>query len=165
MSDDILQQIIDLYDEYIRDAGREVKIAEAREAIKAEVISLLVDSPRNLDAEADRLIQATITSTRSKRSRSLREQLDYILDGFTEDGIYVDPLLDQAYGLGDEHGIDKTLRFWRIEDFANLVVTRYRVAAEATKAASDIDTTAQRCIDRMREAGAVTFGDLSRPAS
>lgn len=158
--DELSQQITALYDSYVLAAGDEVKISEAREGVRADVIQLLAGTDRDLEAEADRWIQTTITNLRRKRSASLREQLDYILDGFGEDGTYVDPLLDQAFSLGDVHGIDKALRYWQERDFRDLVVTRYRVAAETTKAASAIDDTAQRCIDRMHASGAETFGAI-----
>lgn len=158
---DLNDDIVNLYDDYIRQAEDGVKVADAREAIRPDVMALLAGTERDLEGEATRLIEVTVRTARGKRSRSLRKQLEYILDGFEEDGTYVDPLLDQAYGLGDEHGIDKTLRYWQVEDFANLVVTRYRVAADATKAAREIDDVAQRCIDWMRMRGAIHFGDVA----
>lgn len=160
MNEDIPKLIMELYDQYVLDAGDEVKIAEARDAIRADVIDLLAATERDLDGEADRLIRATVDEGRDKRSRSLRANLEHILGGFEEDGAYIDPLMDKAYGLG-QYGTDKALRFWTTEDFQNLVVTRYRVAAEATKAASEIDNIASQCVDRMHAAGATTFGDLA----
>lgn len=154
-------RIIALYDEYVRSVGGEVKSSEAMEAIRPQVVAMLADEPRDLDREAAQTLRESIAPVRGKRSRSLKENLDWFLDGFAEDGAYVDPLLDQAYGLGHERGLDKTLRFWTSEDFRNLVVTRYRVAADQTAAAKDIDGSVQRVVDRMQAQGATHFGDVA----
>lgn len=161
MNEAIEARVIDLYDAYVRSIEDEagVKVAEAKAAIRGEVANLVANTARDVDRETDALIDSTVTAVRAKRSKSMKKQLDYLLDGMTEeDGAYVDPMLDMAFGLGDEHGVDKALRTWTPEDFGNLTVTRYRVAAESTKAAAEFDATVQRVVARMKAAGALTVG-------
>lgn len=160
MSQTIEDAIVDLYDTYVREHGDDAgtKLVEVKHAIRGEVRDLIVGTERDVDAEADALISATLSSTRQKRSQSLKRQLDYLLDGFPEEGAFVDPLLDQAFRLGDETGVDKTLRNWTVEDLRNLTVTRYRNAADATKAAAELDSTVQRVVDRMIGTGSALVG-------
>ncbi len=152
--------IVALYDEYVAKHAEGVKLAEAKAAIRDEVRNLVAGVERDVDVETDVTITAVLGATRGKRSRSLKRDLDYLLDGFGEEGAYVDPLLDQAYRLGDETGMDKALRNWTPDDLADLVVTRYRVAADATAAASELDRTVLRVASRMRAASAPTLGDV-----
>lgn len=154
--------IVELYDGYIRDAGIEVKTAEAMEAIVPDVVTLLARQERDLNAEAMSKIRAAVGSKRDARRSTLRRDLEWLLDGaFEEDGAYIDPILDRAYGLGRLDGADKTLRNWTADDFDHLVKTHYRVAAESTAAAAQLDTTAEQIKDRMRAAGAMTLGDVT----
>lgn len=155
------ETIINLYDGHVRDAGGEVKSSEAMEAILPQVADLIADDDRDINSEARSAIRAAVTPARSKRASSLKRDLDWIIDGFEEDGVYIDPLFDHAYGLGRADGADKTLRTWTMEDFQNLVVTRYRVAAESTKAAADLDDTVTRVVERMRVSRAEAFGDVT----
>lgn len=159
----IKSEVIDLYDQFVKEnQGDEgVKVAEAKDGIREAVIEIIRATDRDIDAEADAVINATISSERGRRSRSLKKNLDYLIDGFSEEGTYVDPILDLAFSLGDEAGIDKTLREWTVEDFDYLTVTRYRVAAEATKASQEFDLAAQRVVSRMRAEGAHTVGDVN----
>lgn len=153
--------IVALYDQHIRDAGTEVKASEAMEAILPKVAELIAEDERDINTEARNAIRTIVTSTRSKRANQLKRDLDWMLDGLNEDGVYIDPLMEHAYGLGRTDGADKTLRTWTAEDFQSLVVTRYRVAAESTKAASELDETVTSVLDRMSAAGAHTFGDVA----
>lgn len=162
MNEYIESSIVELYDEYVRRVADEagVKVADAKAAIRDEVRALVATTERDIERETDALIKSTISTVRDKRSRSMKKNFEYLLDGMGEDGAYIDPLLDMAFGLGDEHGVDKALRNWTAEDIGNLTVTRYRVAAETTKAASEFDDTAQRVVGRMRADGAMTVGDV-----
>ncbi|QLQ11130.1 MAG: hypothetical protein HZY75_13105 [Nocardioidaceae bacterium] len=92
----------------------------------------------------------------------MKRQLEYLLDYFTdpENAITVDALLDTAFSVGDEHGIDKTLRNWTIEDLASVTTTRYRVSAEAVAASKAFDETASEIMRRMRLYGAQTLGQV-----
>lgn len=154
--------VMDFYDEYVRsvDDPAGVKVSDVKMAIWDQVKALVSASDRDLDRETSALVNMSVTSERSKRSRSLPQHLDRLLNGIPEAGEYVDPMLDMAFGLGDEHGVDKTLRNWTAEDFYNLTVVRYRVAAETTKAASQFDEIAQQLVSRMRAMGAFTVGEV-----
>lgn len=164
MNEFIETSIVELYDEYVRRSGDEsgVKVAEAKSAIRDEVKVLVATTERDVDRETDALIKETISTVRDRRSRSMKKHLEYLIEGMgdSEDGTYIDPLLDMAFSLGDEHGVDKALRNWTAEDISNLTVTRYRVAAESTKAASEFDETAQRIVARMRATGVLTVGGV-----
>lgn len=152
--------ILSLYDEEVARHTTGVKVAAARDAIRPEVRKLVAKGKRDLDLETDMLLDTVLRSARSDRSRSLKRDLEFLLDAFSEDEHYADPMLQQAYRLGDQAGIDKVLRHWTAEDFANLVVTRYRVAAESTAAAVALDKTTQRVLERMRVAGVAHVGDV-----
>lgn len=153
--------IVSLYDEHVRGTGAETKSADAIEAIRPAVIDAISNAPRDLDAEADRLIRQIIGSTRQRRTTALKRDLEWFLDSaMPETGDYIDPLLDRAYGLGRADGSDKTLRYWTPEDFRFLVVTRYRVAAEQASAAKEFDAIVERVVDRMTEQETSTFGAM-----
>ena len=153
-------EIIDMYDEYVRMSGDAVKSADARDAIKGRVVDLLQETERNLDREADLILSRVLRSSRDSRSRTLRRDLDCILASFSEGDGYNDPLLELAFPLGNEAGMDKTLRMWTDEDFVNLTVTRYRVAADSTRAAADLDETTQQIRHAMRVKGAHVLGEI-----
>ena len=159
--DSYAEYIMSLYDEYVRDAGREVKSAEAMAAIRPQVVDMLAQQPRNLDAEADMLIRSHVTRKRDARRSALKRDLEALLDGaFGEDGIYVDPIMERSYGLGRADGADKTLRLWTVDDFRELARTHFRVAAEQTASAAEMDAVVERVVDRMQVAGALTVGDV-----
>lgn len=158
---DIRGFIVALYDDHVRSIGGEVKSSEAMEAIRPQVIDMLQQQERDLDGEATRLIRDEVSATRSSRRTSLKRDLEYLLDGaFNEDGAYVDPILDRAYGMGRVDGADKTLRHWTEDDFQQLVLTSYRVAGEATAAATELDEITSHVLSRMTSEGAGTLGDL-----
>lgn len=162
MNEFIETSVIELYDEHVQSRSDEgTKVAEAKLAIRDEVRLLVATTERDIDRETDDLLNSIIGSARSRRSRSMKKNLEHLLDGFDEGDTYIDPLLDMAFGLGDEHGVDKSLRFWTADDFANVVVTRFRVAAEVTEATAEFDRTVQRIVARMRGVGALTLGDVS----
>ncbi|MFT3871574.1 MAG: hypothetical protein QM714_02840 [Nocardioides sp.] len=155
-------RIIDLYDAYVRGSDdAEVKTSEAKAAIREDVLAMVTGSDRDPQRETDLLMSQVIGNARSARSRSIKRNLEHFLDGFEEGDDYADPLMDMAFPVGDERGIDKTLRRWTTDDFGDLVVTRYRVAAESTAAAAQLDGTVSRVLDRMRADAAGTFGDVA----
>jgi len=158
---DIDKRVEALYDEYVREHSPDggVKFAEAREGIRDEVVDLIRATERDVYAEAEALLNTSLGGLREKRSRGLKRQLEHLLDGFDEDGPYIDPILDMAFRLGDSAGVDKTLRFWTADDLRDLVVVRYRIAADGTEAAKELDKTANRVVDRMLIAGAHFMGD------
>lgn len=165
MNESIDQAIIDLYDEAVRAHGEDaVKTAEAKAEIQQQVIELLADTERDLTREAQWATDRAVGPTRQRRSRSLRTQLGYLLDGLPDgsgdDGAYIDPLLSQAFPLGDAAGMDKELRYWKTDDFTSVVTTRYRNAAETTAAVSELDQATQRIIEKMRAAGVDVIGQV-----
>lgn len=162
MNNDMQQLIIDLADDYARGAGRDVPASEVREAIRADAMAALAATERNLDVELDLLLRGALDQSRDQRAKSLKRDLDWILDGFKEDGAYIDPLLDLAYPLGRADGATKTLRLWTREDFQTVIITRYRVAAEVTEAASGFDLSASRAITVMDALGITLFGEAAR---
>lgn len=162
MNEFIHSAIVDLYDGAIAADPAGGKIAEAKSAIRDEVLSLVATTDRDIQRETDLLLDSVITMERARRSRSMKKQLDYFLDYLEdpESGATVDPILDLAFSLGDQWGVDKTLRNWTADDFQNVAVTRYRVAAEVTEAAKEFDDTARRIVAAMRAAGVATLGGI-----
>jgi hypothetical protein len=123
---------------------------EAKEAILPDVVGWLANQPRKIEVEALSIIDSSIDPERRRRRHSLKTQLDYVLDAaLSEDGAYVDPLLDLAYGLGTHEGLDRELRFWTVADLEGVVLTAYRKAAEATQAASALDQTVEKLVGEM----------------
>jgi hypothetical protein len=152
--------IIGLYDN-AGDDGQEHKTAELREVIKPDVMAILAEMPRDLETEAELLINMAISPTRKSRRNSLQKDLEYLVDSlFEEDGSYVEPILERVVPLGTNDGLDKKLRYWEVDDFSKSVKTAYRQAAEQTAAAYAFDSSAQRVINAMTTSGAITFGDL-----
>lgn len=161
MNEYIETSIVELYDEYAARVGDDVKVGDGKTAIRNEIRSLIATTDRDIERETDAAIDDAIGRMRSKRSRSMKKNLDYLLDGMTDpEGPYIDPMLGMAFSLGDERGVDKVLRNWTAEDFQNLIVTRYRVAADATEAAAEFDRTAAQIVLRMRAVGAQRVGDV-----
>lgn len=154
--------ILHLYDEHVAKHPTGVKYAQARQAIRDDVRKLVAAAKRDVDVETDVLLSRVLGKSRADRSRGLKRNLDYLLDAFenSDDGAYIDPLLEQAYRLGDQAGTDKVLKNWTAEDLRNLVVTRYRIAADGTAAAAELDKTAQRIGERLQLAGVDRIGDV-----
>lgn len=162
MTSTIDLEIIRLMDEHVAANGGAVTIADTREAILPAVRELLAGTPRDLDAEATRALRLVTDHTRDRRRLTLKRNLDFILDGFTdpEAGAHLGPFLDYAYPLGTDDGSDKTLRNWTAEDFRAAITARYRNAATVTVAAKDFDDAASQLIARLAFERAHTLGDL-----
>lgn len=157
---DLEAKVLEFYDEQVSGRGQApTRMSDAKNAIRKRVVDLIRGTERDLDREAAGLLDRVINPARQTRSRSLRVNLERILGGFTEDGDYVDPILDLAFPLGDVAGHDKALRYWTVEDFRNVIITRYRGALEAHKAAGDLDEAAQRAITAMERRKVALFGD------
>lgn len=96
---------------------------------------------------------------RDGRSNRLGQEIDYLLDGFKEDGSYIDPLLNQAHRIGD--GTDLTLRLWSVEEWWAWSYGRLKVAAQVSAAADKDRTRAEEIIDRMKQERVRYTGDLN----
>jgi hypothetical protein len=151
--------VIAIYDEYLAAHPEGEKIAEVRNAIRDQVRELVEEGARDVEAEVDSAL-AVLNGVRRGRAKNLRTELDYLLDAFSEDGAYVDPMLNQAYPLGTADGKDRTLRNWDAGDLQESVVTHYRKAAESTAAATAYDQSVQRTLERMRVHRAARLGDV-----
>lgn len=158
----IEKRIVELYDEYVAtDKTTEgVKVSDAKIAIRDAVRRIVEASDRDVERETDLALDRSIAVERGRRSRSIKSQIDFLLDGFSEDGAYIDPMLDKAFSLGDTHGMDKALRNWTGDDLRNLVVTRYRVSADSTNAASELDHSTERLLEKMKIENAPTIGTV-----
>lgn len=101
----------------------------------------------------------TVEPIRDSRSTRLGQDIDYLLDGFQEDGDYVDPLLSQAHRIGD--GTDLTLRLWGIEEWKTWAYGRMAIAVKTAAAADRDRLRAESIIDRMNQENVSYTGDLN----
>lgn len=99
-----------------------------------------------------------IEEVRDNRSKRLGQDIDYLLDGFKEDGAYVDPLLSQAHRVGD--GTDLTLRLWSIEEWKTWAYGRMAAAIKTAAAADRDRIRAETIIDQMRQEMVRYTGEL-----
>lgn len=152
-------RILSLYDDYVATQPDGVKIAEIRDAIRNDVRGLLLAQERDVDREVEQLLVRVVGSERDRRSKSLRKQFEYLLDGINEDGAYIDPILNQAHRLGDAEGTDRLLRFWTSDNIRDVILIRYRIGSEALSAATEFDAWGTRLLTRMRLIGADSIGD------
>lgn len=160
MTSDLRQKVEQMLDEAAARYPEGVKADELRRLILPDVRLLLMDADRDLDAEAEALCVSVGQRSRRSRRDGMSKSLDYILDAFTEDeaGAYIDPMLDQAYPVGTEDGLVKTLRNWTVEDFDTSTRMAYRKAAEVTAAAREHDEALSRAVESMKLRGAARFG-------
>lgn len=153
--DEAIRELLDTEGRTHPDGG---KSAEMEAAVLDDVLPLLDVLDEDPRERAAAIVHRVAIGTRRSRRKLLRENVDYVLDGLTDDGAYVDPLLDLLYPIGTPDGQVKTLRYWKREDFATSVQMGYRKAADATAAARRWDETAQRAIENMDATGRVHFG-------
>lgn len=106
-----------------------------------------------------------IEPLRDKRRRSLKRVVEYLRDSllYGSDGANIDPLLSQAYPLGD--GTDKTLAAWTPTDYTNASLSRQKVAVEQVASADEFDAVIEEFVAVMESRGAASTGDMFQPAS
>lgn len=153
--------VVNLYDQYMNQAGGALKYEDVREKLVPDMVNLLQQRDRDLETEARTLIKTALDSTRRTRSNSMRKSLEDILGHLSdpeEAALSVQPIMECAFPLGD--GQDMTLKYWRIEDFFDSLVVRYREAAASTEAAKQYDEAVSALTALMRSTGARTVGDL-----
>lgn len=160
----MLQNIIDLYDSEVAAHPEGIKSGEVKSAIFDRVRELVAETDRDLDGETEAAINRAVDHERDRRSKSIARDLEYILDYFAnpdEAALIPDARMNLAIRLGTKDGADKTLRYWRIEDFIYWAQVRTRQAEEARDAAQIAEDIASRVVDRMQRAKARTFGDVN----
>lgn len=161
MNPQLKDSVINLYDQYMNQAGGKLKYEDVREKLVPDMVNLLQQRDRDLETEARTLIKTALDSTRRTRSNSMRKSLEDILGHLSdpeEAALSVQPIMECAFPLGD--GQDMTLKYWRIEDFFDSLVVRYREAAASTEAAKQYDEAVSALTALMRSTGARTVGDL-----
>lgn len=139
--------------------GDGVKAVVQRAEVLEAVIELLGSVERDLTSEAEALVLTIGRASRDGRRKKMGADVLHIVDGFTEDGGYIDPLLSLAFPVGTDDGLVKTLRYWTVEDFEISVRMAYRKAAEVTVAARAHDEAMTAAVRSMRLRGVFTFGD------
>lgn len=160
------EDVIFIYNEIVTTLSvdaPDVPLADIREAMFQPVRDLLEYRDRDLDREARDLIEKVIIPERDRRSRSLKKDIEYVIDaasGDVERSAFVEPMLALAFPTGDARGVDKLLRNRRTEDLQEMAMGRYRQAANAMKEAREMDDTAQQLVTLMRTHGAAVIGDL-----
>lgn len=153
-----------LYDE----AGAEYDEAQPLDVLRKQAAARFVAdvesgavTPPQLDLEQHALDQFNrhVMPIRNRRANRLQTDLEYILDNaFSEDGAYVDPLLDQVHRLGD--GTNKPLRLWTVDEIHDWAYRRLAEAADVSEAAARAHRTAERLIGRMHDGGVGRIGDM-----
>jgi hypothetical protein len=159
--DDLRQRIERILDERAARHPEGAKAEDLRIEALPEVVGLLADVERNLEAEAEALLVSVGQRSRRSRRERMSRDLLYLLDAFTnsEDGAYIDPLLDLAYPIGTDDGRVKTLRHWTADDFLTSTQMAYRKAAEITASAREHDEAMTSAVMSMRARGAARFGE------
>ncbi|MCL1800461.1 MAG: hypothetical protein FWG25_03735 [Promicromonosporaceae bacterium] len=160
--------LFDWYEEYVRERGQAVPLSESRDAVAARYVTHVeAGGPRltgSLLEEGYRLFDAEVKPQRRRRVNSFTKDLDYTFDslfGLADDGIFLDPLLDNVYPLGTADGCDKALRLWTVDDFNQARTERYRNVVAVTGSAGEFDRKyAARAIEMMQARGITYFGDL-----
>lgn len=158
---DIASKILALLDAEAARHPHGIKSVELENAIHAEVVALLADAERDLDAEAEALTRAVASRGRKARRTTMGETIDYILDGFASgdgDGAYVDPLMEVPFPLGTQDGMVKALKYWTEDDWTGSALAAYDNAANVTAAAQEHADRVERVKGSMRARGAEMFG-------
>lgn len=113
--------------------------------------------------EGTALFSRAVNDVRKGRRRNLSSEGKYLLSALRDETILgpADPQLDQAYGMGENDGRDKTLRYWTRDDWEQARTERYRNAADVTHAASEFDReVAAPFIEALTTLGVRTTGEL-----
>lgn len=161
MTLDLRRTVERLLDEAASRHPEGIKADELRREVLDAVVDLLETVERDTVAEAEALLVSVGQSSRKARRNSMRDDIDFLIGGFTEDGAYVDPLLDLAYPIGTEDGQVKTLRHWTQDDFITSTRMAYRKAAEITASARDHDEAMTSAVLSMRARGVTRFGETA----
>lgn len=157
------QRAIDLYDDEVG----QYTTPQTREVIKKGWVEKRVQAYRAgqwaFDVDPVQLAQQEFESDvepeRARRSQRLGEEVDYLLDGFKEDGTYVDPVLGQAHRVGD--GTDLVLRYWGRDEWLGWSYKRLKNAAEVSAAAKQDADRAEAMIRQLDAEGVRYTGDLA----
>lgn len=159
-NNDLRERIERILDERAAKHPDGAKAEALRAEALPEVVDLLADVERNLEAEAEALLLSVGQRSRRTRRERMGRDLLYLSDAFVsgEDGAYVDPLLSLAYPVGTDDGLVKTLRHWTAEDFDTSTRMAYRKAAEITASAREHDEAMTSAVLSMRARGALRFG-------
>lgn len=152
--------IATIYDELLANSGEAMTQADIREALTPQIMARLEQRDRDIEREAKNLLADCLAPIRQQRSNSLRRDLEYVIDAWTnpDEGAHVDPILSRAYKLGTPTGEDKTLANWTPDDLNRLAMTRYRDAAEVMRAARELDNTVTRVVQHMNIDGRPRIG-------
>lgn len=104
-----------------------------------------------------------IEPLRDRRRQSLKKVIEYLRDSilYGGDGANIDPLLSQAFPLGD--GTDKTLGAWTPDDFRNASISRQKVAMEQVAAADEFDAVVEEFVSVMESRSAQSAADMFSP--
>ncbi len=157
------ENILWLYDREVERHPEGIKFADASSAIYDEVRELVEAEPRDIERETRLAMQAAISGERDRRSKALARDLDYFLDYLQnpEEGALIpDDRLHSAFRLGTNDGADKTLMFWRVEDFVFWAQVRMQGAREAMTSAEITVDIAERIVAKMKSSNVRFFGDI-----
>lgn len=160
----MIDNILDLYDQEVAKHPGGIKTADAKAAIFDSVRELVEASDRDVDRETQSALDRAVNHERDRRSKTIAKDLEYILDYFVnpdEAALIPDSRMAWAIRLGTVDGADKTLRYWRSDDFIFWAQVRTRQADEARAAAQIAEDIAARVVTRMQAARVSHFGEVN----
>lgn len=95
--------VVNLYDQYMNQAGGKLKYEDVREKLVPDMVNLLQQRDRDLETEARTLIKTALDSTRRTKSNSMRKSLEDILGHLSdpeEAALSVQPIMECAFPPG-----------------------------------------------------------------
>jgi hypothetical protein len=137
---------------------RKEVIEEWLAAVKRGDINSPTMTPELLEHLAWTEFTVHVGKARGNRSKQLVEVAQYLLEALPEDGIYVDPILNQVHRVGDR--TDAPLRYWTVEMWETWSDLRLKKAKQTIDAAYEAMKIRQQIVENIREAHVTQTGDL-----
>lgn len=167
---DVDQWFLDEFDRFVLSKTTDAAILDDSRTTLSEryaeaVESGELDPPKvSLQEAGKRHFNRIINAARDKRRRSLKKELEYLLDCLRDETILGvnDPRFNQAFPLGT--GADKTLGFWTITDWQTASEGRTIEAQDQTDSAAEFKRSVSILRGEMIKRGAVITADAFQGA-
>lgn len=166
MKDQHREWIVDKYREIVRGEVDGIELAKTVDIGSHAYLDAIANgdlTPATPDMDYARsMFRAAIAPERTKSRASLKKNVEYLLDALRnpDEGIHVEPFLDEVYPLGSHDGRDKALRHWSDADWTDSTIERYSNAAAVTRAAEEHAEIAREARTVMRTRNVLTFGQV-----
>lgn len=166
MTDERTEWIVNSYESYILGTPEGSSLEETSDQLAANLLRAImsgeVERP-DLDIDwAKREVRTAIAPVRTKRRQSIKKDMEYLRDALLnpDEGVYVEPFLDNVYPIGSHDGRDKAFRYWTTEDLNASVIERYRNAAAVAEAAKHYDEEVQEWLRMLSSRNARMINDM-----